>query len=208
VECDICWSEIKYLITTVTDPNPIYEESRVYRIWGMFAAIKYKFSRFVFPFPSENTLTHSLMELSPSWGAANCAATQEASGVLWNPKVHYRFHKSPSLVPILSQIDPIHAIPSYLSKIHFNIVHPPTSWSSQWTLSFWIFWKHTQIRICKTIILPVCLFEHGALSLTLREHRWRFLRTKYREEDFEYDGGSKRGWGTLHNEELQKLNFS
>jgi hypothetical protein len=29
--------------------------------------------------------------------------------------------------------DPIHTIPSYLSKIHFNIVHPPTSWSSQWT---------------------------------------------------------------------------
>jgi hypothetical protein len=27
----------------------------------------------------------------------------------------------------LSQIDPIHTIPSYLSKIHFNIVHPPTS---------------------------------------------------------------------------------
>jgi hypothetical protein len=30
----------------------------------------------------------------------------------------------------LSQIDPVHTIPSYLSKIHFNIVHPPTSWSS------------------------------------------------------------------------------
>jgi hypothetical protein len=30
----------------------------------------------------------------------------------------------------LSQINPIYTIPSYLSKIHFNIVHPPTSWSS------------------------------------------------------------------------------
>jgi hypothetical protein len=46
--------------------------------------------------------------------------------------------KSPPLVPILSQIDPINTISSYLSKIHFNIVHPPTSWSSQWSLSFWI----------------------------------------------------------------------
>jgi hypothetical protein len=63
------------------------------------------------------------MKLSPSWEAANCAATQELSSVLWNPKVHYRVHKSPALVPILIQIDPI---PSYLSKIHFNIVHPPT----------------------------------------------------------------------------------
>jgi hypothetical protein len=34
------------------------------------------------------------------------------------------------LVPILSQIDSAHTIPSYLSKIYFNIVHSPTSWSS------------------------------------------------------------------------------
>jgi hypothetical protein len=39
--------------------------------------------------------------------------------------IHYRFNKSLPLVPIQSQIDPLHIIPSYLSKIHFNIVHPP-----------------------------------------------------------------------------------
>jgi hypothetical protein len=36
----------------------------------------------------------------------------------------------PSTVPILSQINPVHTFPSYLSKIHFNIIHPSTFWSS------------------------------------------------------------------------------
>jgi hypothetical protein len=38
----------------------------------------------------------------------------------------------------LSWARSIQSIPSCLSKIHFNIVHPPTSWSSQWFISFWL----------------------------------------------------------------------
>jgi hypothetical protein len=38
----------------------------------------------------------------------------------------------------LSWARSIQFIPSYLSKIHFNIIHPPTPWSSQWSLSFWL----------------------------------------------------------------------
>jgi hypothetical protein len=34
------------------------------------------------------------------------------------------------LVVILSQINPIHNTPSYLSNIHSNIIPPPTSRSS------------------------------------------------------------------------------
>jgi hypothetical protein len=51
------------------------------------------------------------MQLSPSCEAASCAATQELASILRNLWFHYRAHKSPPLVNILSQIDPVHTIP-------------------------------------------------------------------------------------------------
>jgi hypothetical protein len=66
------------------------------------------------------------MKLSPSGDAASCAATQEFPNILWNLKVHYRVHKSPPLARILRQINLVHTASSYLSNIHFNIIHPPS----------------------------------------------------------------------------------
>jgi hypothetical protein len=99
-------------------------------------------------------MNRALTELSPSWDAANCVATQEIPNTSWNPKVH----KSLLPVPILSHINPIHTIPSYLSEIHLNILYPLTSWFLQWSLSPWLSHQYP-VRI-RAILPAYPMFLH------------------------------------------------
>jgi hypothetical protein len=56
------------------------------------------------------------MEQSPSCEASSHSASQEIPRLLCNPKVHYRVHKNPPLLLVLSQMHPVRAFKTYFPK--------------------------------------------------------------------------------------------
>ena len=73
------------------------------------------------------------MEQSPSCEANKFSASQEIPRILRNPNVHYRIHKCPLPVPILSQLEPVHTPTSWRSILHIFL--PSTPGSPKWFFS-------------------------------------------------------------------------
>ena len=69
------------------------------------------------------------MQRSPSWEPTQFLS-QEKHLILRSTDVRYHIHNSPTLVPILSQINPRH--PIVFINIHFHIMLPSSPRSSKW----------------------------------------------------------------------------
>jgi len=75
------------------------------------------------------------MEHSPAWEANRLSASQENLRILQYQKFQHCMHKCPSPVPILGQLDPVHAHISCFLKIQLNIILPSTPGTSKWSRS-------------------------------------------------------------------------
>jgi len=104
------------------------------------------------------------MEQSPTLKESNHSYSQEIPRLLYNPKVYYSVHKSPLLVPIISQMHTVHIFPIYFPKIHSNIIFPSTHRSSKWSLSF----TSSNQNICISHLVRVTCPTHPIPDLVRR----------------------------------------
>jgi len=73
---------------------------------------------------------NNFMKQSPAWEANRFSASQETPRILWNPKVHYRFHLSISWARSIQSMRLSHFL-----KIHSYITLSSMPVSPKWPLS-------------------------------------------------------------------------
>ena len=107
-------------------------------------------------FPSE--LTHLLTYLLTPWSKiflerlTGFRLVKKNSLILWNAKLHYRIHKCPPPISILSQLDTVHNPTSYFLKIHLIIILPTMPQSPKWSLSL----RFPTKTIYAPLLSPIC----------------------------------------------------
>jgi len=98
------------------------------------------------------------MEHSYSWKANGSLANQETPWILWNSEVHYHVHKSPLIVPIQSQMNPVNALPSFFLKMPFY--YPP--------IYAWVFQVVPFLQVSPPN--PVCIFFFSSILTKCSTH--------------------------------------
>ena len=75
------------------------------------------------------------MEQSSLCEANNFSTSQEIPHISYNTKLHHHFHNCLPLVPLQSQISPVHTLLFYSSQIHSLLSNIFVSASSKWSFS-------------------------------------------------------------------------
>jgi len=104
------------------------------------------------------------MEHSPSWEADSHTASQEILCLLWNLKVYYWVHKGLPLVPILTQMHPVHTLTPYFPGRSIVIIFPFTTVFSKWSLSIMF---PNQNTACISHLSCPCYMPHQSHFLDL-----------------------------------------
>ena len=104
------------------------------------------------------------MEENTSWDVNWSQVSPVIPRILWNPRVHYRFHKLPPFVPVLRQISLVLVSQSHFLKIYFSFFLPSIHGFSEWSLSHW---SPHQSLVFTSIVSYTCRAKFSARLLFL-----------------------------------------
>jgi len=104
------------------------------------------------------------MEQNAPWEANSSSASQEIPHILRKLKVHYHIYESPPLLPVMSQINPIHA-PSPISW-KFIFLSPIYVWVIQVLFFPQVFSLEPCMHLSSTLCVPHALSISFILTLS------------------------------------------
>jgi len=93
------------------------------------------------------------MEHNASWEVNSHSASQDILRLICNVKDQYLVHISSPQNPVLKQMNSVHNLRNYFSKIYFNIILPSTPSSFEWSLPFI---PSDETSICISHIFHAC----------------------------------------------------